>query len=473
MENEKLLLAREAARCYFDAFILLLKKDYQFNWHHNETIHHLEKVEKGEIKRLILLLPPRHGKSLLSSIMFPAWYLGRNPDHEIIVSSYSADLASKFGAQTRDIINTPEYKFVFGHEIREDISAKSEWKLKGHNGSYVAVGLGGGITGRGANLLIIDDPVKNREEAESQVYREKVWDYFTSTLYTRLEKDGKIVIMITRWHFDDLVGRLLKEQPEDWAVIKYPAIAETEEKYRKFGEPLWPEKYSLDDLLKIKETIGTYNWQSLYQQTPIAIEGQEFKPEWIKTRKAEEIQKLEVRKFLTIDPAMSKKDSANYTGFVINYVDKENKWNIKAFKKRVSPTELVDMIFSLYELEKLEKIGIEKTQYLIGLKPFLDEEMRKRNVFLPIVELEHSQTAKEIRIRGLIPRYESGSVFHIEGECKDLEEEMFMFPKGINDDVLDSLAYQLQIAQPPGMDKKLQMMQIQSRRDYFSKNSFE
>jgi hypothetical protein len=466
MENEKQIILRESARRYFDAFCLLAHKDYEINWHHQEIIEHLEKVESGEVKRLIILVPPRHGKSLLSSILFPAWYLGRNPDHEVIVSSYSAELASNFGVKTRDIVNSEFYRFVFGHKIREDIGAKSRWQLNGHRGGYTAVGLGGSITGRGANLLVIDDPVKNREEAESQLYREKVWDYYTSTLYTRLEKDGKIVIIITRWHYDDLVGRILKEQSGNWTVLKLPAVAESDEDYRKLGEPLWASKYSINDLLEIKETIGLYNWSSLYQQSPLISEGQEFKPEFIKTRKWEEVKALETLRFLTVDTAMSKKDSAHYTAFIRNYVDRENKWNIAALRKRVSPTELVDTIFNLYHIDKFDKIGIEKTQYVVGLKPYIDDEMRKRNVFLPIVELEHRQVNKEVRIRGLIPRYESGSIYHIEGECKDLEEELFSFPVGMYNDTIDALSYQLQIAQRPNNEEQEQAQRLLARLKY-------
>src|SRR6185295_10191512 len=146
--------------------------------------------------------------------------------------------------------------------------------------------------------------------------------------------------------------------------------------------------------------------------------------------------------------------SADYTGIVRNYVDRENKWNLKAYRMKVSPTELIDLVFTLYQQDRPEKIGIEKTIYLQALKPFLDEEQRKRNIFLPIVELDHKQVHKETRIRGLIPRYESGSVYHIKEECRDLEEELLTFPKAINDDVMDALAYQLQVAEAPDEDDK-------------------
>jgi len=473
--NEREIIIKESSRRYLDAFCIAVDSHYQLNWHHSEIIKKLERVESGEIKRLIILMPPRYGKSELGSIKFPAWYLGRNSDKEIIICSYSSDLATDFGLKTRDLVNSEVYKGVFGLKLREDQSAKSKWLIQGNKGGYTAVGIGGSITGRGANLLIIDDPTKNKEEAKSLTYREKVWNYYTSTLYTRLEKDAAIVIIITHWHLDDLVGRLLKaekEGGEKWTVLKYPAIATQDEEYRKQGEPLWQDKYSLENLEQTKKTVGIYDWNSLYQQSPITSENQEFKPFWFKKRNREELAKLETRNFLTVDTAVSKKESADYTGIVRNYVDRENKWNISASKSRLSPTELIDVIFSLYKRDRYEKIGIEKTIYLMAIRPFLEDEMRKRNIFLPIVELQHHQTQKEIRIRGLIPRYESGSIFHIENECNDLEDELLSFPVGLNDDIIDAEAYQSQIAESPAGYKNqweidlIHREKIDNRKDF-------
>ena len=251
-----------------------------------------------------------------------------------------------------------------------------------------------------------------------------------------------------------------------WEFIRFPAIAEQDEKYRKEGEALWQGKFHLDILKTIKNSLGIYEWAALYQQNPITSEAQEFKENWFKTITREELSRLETRNFLTIDTAVSQKDTANYTGIVKNYVDRENKWNISAYRARLSPTQLIDTIFTLYSKDRYEKIGIEKTIYSMALKPFLDEEMRKRNIFLPIVELLHKEQQKEIRIRGLIPRYESGSIFHIKGECKDLEEELITFPKGIYDDILDSEAYQLQIAERPDEIIQSQSMRYEPMSEY-------
>jgi len=199
-------------------------------------------------------------------------------------------------------------------------------------------------------------------------------------------------------------------------------------------------------LENIKGTIGIYDWMALYQQSPVLTENQEFNQEWFRERERAEIEKLNTRNYLTVDTAMSEKDSADFTGFCENYIDRENMWNIAAYRMKLNPKDLVDYLFTIHGKRNFEKIGIEKTTFTVGLKPYIDEEMRKRNKFLPIVELEHKQVSKETRIRGLIPRYSSRSVFHIKGECSDLEEELLTFPKSINDDTMDGTAYQLQIA---------------------------
>ena len=432
-------------------FCIITNKFYKPNWHHRIIAQELEDIESGRFiagghKILILCLPPRHGKSELASINFPAWYLGKNPNKEIITASYSVDLATKFGSKTRDLVNSENYKIIFNTRLSLTDKSKSSWRTN-EGGSYTSAGIGGPITGKGANCFLIDDVMKNREEADSQVIRDKHWDWFISTAYTRLEPNGVVVIILTRWHLDDLVGRILNH-PElsKWVkMIEFPAIATRDEEHRKMEEALWPDRYPLKDLMQIKETLGPYEWSSLYQQKPITSENQEFKEYWIQYRDEAELSKKNTRKFLTVDTAVSKRDEACYTGFCDNEIDSENMWNLRAWKARISPKELIDTLFKLYDERGYERIGIEKTVYLDAIKPFLDEEQRKRQRFLPIIELRHKQIAKPIRIRGLIPRYASLSVFHIKGQCRDLEEEMLTFPKGISDDVLDATAYQAQI----------------------------
>lgn len=441
---ETYLMAIQQARNNLIDFEIATNPRYIPADHHRVIARELEKIEvfgDRDYKVLIVTVPPRHGKSQQCSIDFPAWYLGRNADREIITVSYSAELALDFGGKTRNVVDGEAYKLIFPDvKLKSDEQAKAKWRTE-KEGSYTSVGVGGAITGRGANILLFDDPIKNREEAESEVYREKVWQFFTSTAFTRLEPKGVVVVILTRWHLDDLAGRILKHSDlkKRCKVIHFPAINEQ-------GQPLWPERYSLEALEEIKRTIGPYDWQALYQGNPVLTENQEFKPQWIRRISDEAVSMMNTRNILTIDTAMSKRTQADSTGFCENRINQENFWHFKAWRAKIGPEELVDNIFSLHEQNRYEKIGIEKTAYLDGLKPYLDSEQRKRNRFLPIVELKHNQTQKEVRIRGLIPRYASQSIFHIDGRCNDLEEEMMNFPVGMTDDVLDACAYQLQIA---------------------------
>lgn len=230
------------------------------------------------------------------------------------------------------------------------------------------------------------------------------------------------------------------------------------------GKPTWQGKYTLTDaeakgtekvsLEDKKRQLGSLVYAAEMMNQPIDESTQEFTKQLFIPISAEAVLSKDTRNFITIDTAVSEKAEADFTGITINYVDRENKWNIKARRYKINPAQLIDLLFTLYREDKPEKIGIEKTIYLQAIKPFLDEEMRKRNVFLPIVELDHQQTAKHTRIRGLIPRYESKSIFHIKGECDDLEQELLRFPKAVNDDVMDSEAYQLQIAEPPAKEEE-------------------
>lgn len=453
LSTDIIKVAEQKAREHLIELSILTNPKYRPNWHHDEIATELEDIENGNFikdgkKILILMLPPRHGKSEEATINFPAWYLGRNPDKEVITASYSSELALDFGSKTRNLVDGEEYQSIFDIRLRPDEKSKAKWKTN-EGGSYTSVGIGGAITGRGANILIIDDPLKNREEANSLVIRNKQWDWFTSTAYTRLEPNGVVILILTRWHLDDLAGRILanEELKKVTKVISFPAIALEDEQHRKKGEALWESRYNLETLEQIKNTIGVYDWSALYQQNPVLTENQEFKQEWFYNRDRSEIERLETRNFLTIDTAMSEKSSADYTGFCENYVDRENKWNLSAYRMRLNPKDLVDFVFTLHAKRNFEKIGIEKTAFTVGLKTYFDEEMRKRNVFLPIIELQHNQTQKETRIRGLIPRYSSRSIFHLTGECKDLEGELLTFPKSMNDDTMDATAYQLQIAE--------------------------
>lgn len=460
-EAKKELAHRELAKRHLKDFASYTYSGYLSNWHTDLICDALERVEKGEIRFLFIEAPPRHSKSLHVSQLFPAWAVGRDKDADIIVSSYSGDLATTHGRETRNLMGTKKYQNVFKTRLATDSTAKGKWNTDG-KGAYNAVGVGGSTTGKGAKFFIIDDSIKDRKEAESEVIREGIWDWFRSVARTRLTPDGAMIVMQTRWHTDDLIGRLQEEDEwvdyfdylknglgtAKWVRLRLPAVADRDEPYRKQDEALWATRYNLTELADIKRSLGPYEWTALYQQNPISSENQEFKRVWFKYithTDLQEKQRFQKHRLLTVDTAVSEKNTADFTGFVDNIIDDNNDWYFRAWKKRLAPHILIEELFQLHMLNKYTRIGVEETIYLMVLKPFLDQEMQKREIYLPIVPLKHRSTQKEVRIRSLVPRYAGGGITHVEGECDELEFELLSFPNGKHDDVADAAAYQTQM----------------------------
>jgi len=255
-------------------FVGLTMASYQAAAHHAAIAAALEAVEAGTVKRLVITMPPRHGKSELASIRFPAWYLGRNPDKRIILASYADSLALTFGRQIRNLVRGEEFRAVFPDvALARDSTSADHWNIAGRRGGLIAAGVGSGITGHGADLLIIDDPVKDASEADSPTVRENKWEWYTRTAYTRLQPGGSAVLIGTRWHVDDLIGRVLAQDTENWQVLHLPAIDAE-------GRALWPERYPIEELRKIKDTIGLRAWESLYQGRPVLESGGIFERGW-------------------------------------------------------------------------------------------------------------------------------------------------------------------------------------------------
>jgi predicted phage terminase large subunit-like protein len=269
-------------------------------WIHARHVDYLDKLlvelvagvlrEQGYIG-LIVEEPPRHGKSELCSHYFPAWTLGARPDWRVILASYEADFAASWGRKVRNTI--AEYGKYFGISLDPSSTSASRWDLRGKKGGMITAGVRGAITGRGGNLLIIDDPVKNSEEAQSEVYREKSWEWYKGTFRTRLEPNGVILVIGTRWHEDDLIGRILAHQADSeiggkFLRVRLPALAEEpDEEFpdpdplgREVDEALFPERYSKDDLLLIQDDVGPYVWAALFQQRPAPKEGALFHADW-------------------------------------------------------------------------------------------------------------------------------------------------------------------------------------------------
>ena len=247
--------------------------EYYIASHIKKINNALLRIENGTLKRLIISLPPRHGKSELCSKFFPSWFLIRNPNKRIILAGYEKDFAASWGRKAREII-TEHGQNIGGVSVSDISSAADRWETN-YGGGMVCAGAGGAITGRGADVFIIDDPVKNSEEAHSKIYREKIWDWYRSVALTRLEPSGAMIIIMTRWHEDDLVGKIIEQEGDQWEQIVFPAIDEK-------GNSLFPKRYPLSALLEIKNSVGSYIWNSLYQQQPSPQSGEIIKSEWLK-----------------------------------------------------------------------------------------------------------------------------------------------------------------------------------------------
>lgn len=281
--------------------------------HLTAVTRHIETAGADGIGHLIIALPPRHGKTLLTSQLYPAWHLGRNPAHSVILASYGATLAHKNSRAVRNLVARQRYRDLFpGVGLAADSQKVDSWRIAHYEGGMDAVGVGGGVTGKGAHLIIVDDPVKSREEAESQTMRDKVWDWFTDDLYTRREPGAGVIVIMTRWHSDDLVGRLLQREAEKWTLTRLPAIAEDDDPLgRKVGAPLWKRRFSSAALDDIRGLMGDYSWSALYQQRPIPAQGNIFKRGRLMPFVDDVPAMEEVVRFW--DLAMSAATSADYT----------------------------------------------------------------------------------------------------------------------------------------------------------------
>lgn len=295
MNESQVGFLRTAAKRKLLNFCQVIDQKYEAAWFHEVIADCLEKAlvntKEGKKTRIILSIPPRHGKSQLASIYFPAWALGKHPTLKFILSTYGAELSEEIGMKTRDVIRSPEYGAIFPEiELRQDTKAKAKWQTN-KGGSFTAVGVGGAVTGRGADIIICDDLHKDRAEAESETVRSKVWDYYRSTLYSRLEGFGAVIVIMQRWHTDDLVGKLLEDQErlkiageayDDWEVINFPAIADDDEFYedklvRSKGQSLWDKKFPIPVLDNIRQVAGVYGWACTPSETPILMEDFTYK----------------------------------------------------------------------------------------------------------------------------------------------------------------------------------------------------
>ena len=429
--QQKKLTAEDYAYSLLLSYAAYQWPGYTIGKHHALIASKLQAVERGDIKRLIISMPPRHGKSMLASEFFPAWYIGRNPDKYIIAASYAQELADDFGRKVRNQLSDPCYGAIFPDVSLRDDSSSAKRFHTNKGGSYFAAGVGGPVTGRGAHLLLIDDPVKNREDAESDTNRRKIRDWYTSTAYTRLMPSGAIVIIMTRWHEDDLVGWQLEEGTEEWDVLELPAINED-------GEALWPEQYSMTDLERIKRTLPARDWSALYQQRPSPEEGSYFLREWFNYYN-ELPQHL--RYYIASDYA-TKDGEGDYTVHLVFATDPANRiYLVDLWRGQRDTFVWGEALIDLGQKYKPVEAGEEAGQIRNSMKPFLDRLQRERGVHF-YRKGWASASDKQARAQSIRGMLSMGSVYFPANApwLGEFERELLMFPNGAYDDQVDAFS---------------------------------
>lgn len=450
--NAKLqAIQAELSRRNLRDFIEYTFPTYDFGWFNEELAEVLTQFVKdvmdGKQPRVIITAPPRSGKSEQVSRRLPAWVLGKYPDLNIIASSYSSSLASRMNKDVQSIIDDDLYAEVFPNTKLGNKSGGGGatrngelFEILGHKGTYKSAGVLNGITGMGADIGIIDDPVKDAIEASSSIYRERVWKWYTSTFYTRLSPKSGILICMTRWHEDDLVGRLLEKdklgEGDNWIVIDYPAIAKKDEKHRKKGEALHPTRYSLPHLLKIMKAVGSRVWNSLYQGSPTPQEGSIFKVEKLSIVNAIPAGVI-IRRVRAWDLAATK-DSGDYTAGVLIGEGSDNRFYI---------LDVVRGQYSALEVEEIIKATASRDGYSVDIHLPQDPAAAGKSWAQRLVGLLAGYTAKAERMAGdkiyrssaFAAQMEAGNVVLLRGAWnEDFINEYRDFPNGKNDDQVDA-----------------------------------
>jgi predicted phage terminase large subunit-like protein len=385
-----------------------------------------------------VFMPPRHGKSELCSIYAPVWWLKHWPDESVCVSSYAAELADGFGRKVRNIID--EHPAQLGIKLAKDSTSASRWHIEGKRGGMFTSGVGGPLTGRGFHFGVCDDPFKNFEEAHSEVMREKVWDWWRSTFWTRREPNACVLLVMTRWHHDDLAGRLLTHEPEAWDVINYTALAEDKDILgREANSPLWPERYNEQALGEIKRTIGSAMFEALYQQRPTVDEGAIIKREWFGY-----YQRLPEGKpsklVWSYDTAFKTKAENDYTASQL-----WGKWGgdyylLDLRKERLEFPELKRRALASYEgSPRPDALLIEDK----ASGQSLIQELRK-NSRVPVIAVK-VDSDKVSRCYAVTPLIEAGRVYLPAKHplIDDFVQECTAFPLGAHDDQVDAMTQAL------------------------------
>lgn len=407
--------------------------------HHELVLRELSAVANGSVKRLAIFMPPGSAKSTYASILFPAWFLGQHPERCVIAASHTQELADSFGRRVRNLV--AEYGPLLGYKLADDSQAAGRWGTT-NKSEYFAVGIGGSVTGRRADLALIDDPVRSAEDADSKLNRDRQWEWYNFDLMTRLKPNAAIVLIQTRWHEDDLAGRILAQEADQWRVIRLPMVAETNDALgRAEGEPLWPEYFTEDMRVQARRTPRV--WSALYQQRPSPEEGGFFKRAWLKGYEPGELPK-NLRIYVASDHAVSLKQEADRTCLLPVGVDASGViWVLPDLVwERMEADQTVNSILKLMRDRKPLLWWAESGHISKSIGPFLRRRMLDENTYVPISEVTCVRD-KRTRAQSIAGRMSMGMVRFPKFApwWEQAEAEMLTFDTGTHDDFVDALAH--------------------------------
>jgi predicted phage terminase large subunit-like protein len=431
----------EACRNDFLIFVKTMWPDFIAGRHHRIIADKLERVASGELKRLIINMAPRHTKSEFASFLFPAWMMGRNPTMKIIQATHTTELAVNFGRKTKNLLDSDEYKEVFDKvKLASDSKASGRWDTSS-GGMYYAVGVGSNLAGRGGDLIIIDDP-HSEQTAMSSAGFDDAWEWYTGGPRQRLQPNGSIVLVQTRWSEKDMTGQLLRAMAKDpladqWEIVELPAVFED-------GTPCWPEYWTLEDLTAVRASIPPSKWNAQYQQNPTGEESAIIKREWWKRWERDNVPNLEYV-IQSYDTAFSKRETADYSAITT--------WGVFYPTEGGSPNLiLLDSKKGRWDFPELKHIAFEEYKFwdpdtvIVEAKASgtpLTQEMRSMGI--PVVNFTPSRgNDKLTRVHSVSPLFEAGMVWAPDSVWADeLIEEVAAFPNGENDDLVDSMTQAL------------------------------
>lgn len=427
------LLARRSARATLQSYADLLMPGMRYAEHHQLVMRHLQAVERGEIERLALFLPPGSAKSTYASVLFPAWFLGRQPDKAVMAVSHTAELAERFGRRVRNLVASKDHRSVFGVGLSADSSAAGRWDTD-RGGEYFAAGVGGSVTGRRADLVIIDDPVRSREDADSERQRETAWQWYLSDLLTRLKPGARQILVMTRWHEDDLGGRILEREADKWTIIKLPMIAGNDDPLgREPGQRLWPEWYT-DEMVETARRDAR-SWNALYQQDPVPDDGDYFKSGWLGeyTAKPENLRIYGASDYAVTD------GGGDYTEHGIFGVDtNSNIYVLDWWRGQAAPDAWIEAKADLIIKWRPDCWFGEAGPIRRSVEPFLMRRLEERKAWCR-VEWMASIADKTARARSIQARASMGKLWLPKHAAwkGDVVGQLLKFPAGKHDDAVD------------------------------------